>query len=427
MPDLGVDEWLPPETIFVVKEPYIKFTCREQVMMRVDSPSDLVFLHRSNAFLRDTPWYARLPIDFDECKSIANQHFGEGRMLQALEFYDFALERRPDDPVINLNKSAVFLRLGRFFEAHQAVERAIADESSIVNTDSRLKQKALFRLGQAAYGIRDWEKAIQICSELTDDVSRRLLEQSRQRLSEARTGSYDMEGLGKSMGAVVHHDVADFVGDVVIAEIPGKGRGLRTTRDIPAGTLLLASKAFATGSPRKWKPKNVLFLAFHIARNMIVKESTVDLIGNIIYTLRKNPQRTSELYELYAGECPRVELPDGMIDPGSIEAIVDLNAFEIENDFDLEPREKLARDSGLWILPSFINHSCVENAHRWFFGDVMMVRAIRDLRAGEEVLISYCGNRPDIRQHLMTWWKIACDCPGCKVRMKTPPQAAKRR
>jgi hypothetical protein len=236
-----------------------------------------------------------------------------------------------------------------------------------------------------------------------------------------------MEALATSIGRYVHHDVADFVGDVIIAEIPGKGRGLRTTRDIPAGTLLLASKAFATGSPQKWASKSILFLAFYVTRNQIVRGADVDLVGNIICTLRKNPQRTSEFYQLYAGESSRVELPDGMIDPGTIERIVDLNAFGIENEFDLVPPEKMMKSSGLWILPSFLNHSCVPNAHRCFYGDVMMVRAIRDLRAGEEVVISYCGDGPEARQDLMSWWKIDCDCPCCNERMKTPRQAAQRR
>jgi tetratricopeptide (TPR) repeat protein len=427
MADIEPDEWLPLATVVVVKEPYLKFLWSGRVMMRVDSPTDLVLLHRSSTFLRNTPWYAPLPIDFDECKKIANQHFGQGHMLQALEFYDFALEHRPDDPLINLNKSAAFLRLGRFFEARQAVERAMADQSSLVNTDPRLKHKALFRLGQAAYGLRDWEKAIQINSQLTDDASRHSLEQSRLRLSEARTGSYDMEALGKSMGLIVYHDVADFVGDVVIAQIPGKGRGLRTTRGVPAGTLLLASKAFATGNPRKWAEKNITLLTFNVSRNETTKAADAHLYVNMIYALRNNPHRTSELYQLYADGFPQVELPDGMIDPGRIKAIIDSNSFAIENEFDRQAQEATMDTSGVWILPSFINHSCVDNARRCFYGDLLMVRAIKDLRAGEEVLISYCPGTAEVRQNRMRWWQINCDCPWCNERVNTPRQAVERR
>jgi hypothetical protein len=56
----------------------------------------------------------------------------------------------------------------------------------------------------------------------------------------------------------------------------------------------------------------------------------------------------------------------------------------------------------------------------------MMVRAERDLQAGEEIVVNYYGNVND-RKPLMRFWQINCDCPWCQERDKTPPQAAQRR
>jgi hypothetical protein len=232
-----------------------------------------------------------------------------------------------------------------------------------------------------------------------------------------------MSILSPTIGSTIIHDVADFMGNVVIADIPGKGRGLLTTTDIPAGTLLLASKAFALGVTIVNVP--TLLLAFDLRRKLITPEAEYRLIGEVIRTLHNAPQRTSELYQLDAGELPRIDLADGIIDPGRIEAIVSANCFGISMPFDSRPENMSS--AGLWILPSFINHSCAANALRVFYGDVMMIRATQDLRAGEEIVISYRGCDPERRKILKEKWGIECDCAWCKEEKTTPPGALQRR
>jgi hypothetical protein len=56
----------------------------------------------------------------------------------------------------------------------------------------------------------------------------------------------------------------------------------------------------------------------------------------------------------------------------------------------------------------------------------MMIRAERDLQAGEEIVMSYCAS-PDSREILMKNWQIDCGCPWCQQRKRTPHQTAKRR
>ena len=45
--------------------------------------------------------------------------------------------------------------------------------------------------------------------------------------------------------------------------------------------------------------------------------------------------------------------------------------------------------SGLWLLPSFMNHSCRPNVQRVIAHDRLFLRAGRDLRAGDELFDSY--------------------------------------
>jgi SET domain-containing protein len=67
-----------------------------------------------------------------------------------------------------------------------------------------------------------------------------------------------------------------------------------------------------------------------------------------------------------------------------------------------------------------INHSCQPNADFHFSGQEssIVVRALRDIAAGEEVCISYCGLEPLVndkvnRQKELRSWFDVCACVVC--------------
>lgn len=158
--------------------------------------------------------------------------------------------------------------------------------------------------------------------------------------------------------------MADFVGPVMIRDRPGKGQGLSVTSNVPEGTLLLASKVFAVSSPDK---ESSVPVVFDFSRRLILTKSESCFIPEAIRTIRLNPQRTSQLYQLYAGDHPPIVLPDGIIDPGRINEIVTLNSFQAGNEGELgvgDPAE--CKYGRLWILPSLVNHRYVENVIRIF-------------------------------------------------------------
>ncbi|MCO5555897.1 hypothetical protein L7F22_009441 [Adiantum nelumboides] len=55
----------------------------------------------------------------------------------------------------------------------------------------------------------------------------------------------------------------------------------------------------------------------------------------------------------------------------------------------LADSEPATQVNGLWLLPSFINHSCTPNASRLFVGKAMLILAATDIQANEEITISY--------------------------------------
>jgi hypothetical protein len=135
------------------------------------------------------------------------------------------------------------------------------------------------------------------------------------------------------------------------------------TEDVKAGTLLMASKAYATGSsgPQDRHPLSFNFLADGVKRPDFT--STGVCIHAIVRELRRNPQTASELYALYAGDEGEVGdgLPaGGVIDVGRIQRICHYNAFGSGSLPGRDsPWRKSASTTELWLMPSFLNHSCL--------------------------------------------------------------------
>ena len=79
----------------------------------------------------------------------------------------------------------------------------------------------------------------------------------------------------------------------------------------------------------------------------------------------------------------------------------------------------MAPRTGRWVLPtfSFLSHSCVSNS-RFFItsSGQVSVRAQVDIRAGDEVTISYLPPQPGNivrRRTIRDLWHFTCSCPRC--------------
>ncbi|TRY71909.1 hypothetical protein TCAL_00173 [Tigriopus californicus] len=88
--------------------------------------------------------------------------------------------------------------------------------------------------------------------------------------------------------------------------------------------------------------------------------------------------------------------------------------------------------SGLFLLQSLCNHSCVPNAQIEFpFNNhVLMVKAIRPIQAGEEILISYLDDhqlersRHSRRAILSQNYLFSCSCPKCQSQADDPDETS---
>ena len=252
-----------------------------------------------------------------------------------------------------------------------------------------------------------------------------------------------------------HLDCATFVGPVEIKHTEHKGRGLFTTSPVKAGDLLLCEKAFSHAYSDVANPE--LYVPYHLETKRFSMGLQVALINSIVQKVFHNPSQAEVIRSLHHGsyKSTDVQKVDSMPVVDSlvklslqiqfscrfmltfflsflVDKIVSSNAFEspvsclesykksrggsVEN---FREEDNTYQSDGLWPQASYINHSCNSNAFRAFIGDVMIVRATRDLVQGAEISFWYFNPSrlgTTELQKMFRNWDFECDCAICGER-----------
>ena len=139
-----------------------------------------------------------------------------------------------------------------------------------------------------------------------------------------------------------------------------------------------------------------------------------------LYDTRRGPLPTESMERLPL-EHPLKSTVD--IDVARIEAVTSLNAFGTNKGFGIARKDPDVEEKGqdmtvLYEIPSYCNHSCIPSANKTIAGDVMVLRAARAIKAGEEVTLSYVSADSSLTvrtEMLKKKWKFSCDCVLCKA------------
>ncbi|KAH8784313.1 hypothetical protein BGZ57DRAFT_925311 [Hyaloscypha finlandica] len=285
-----------------------------------------------------------------------------------------------------------------------------------------LDGKACLRAGIAAYQSGDFKEAKHLFEE-----QQRLLpgekegitkmRKTEQRLKEQETGCYDFKKLKATLllpsssrhGTRV--DAANFTRNVEISSSPGKGRGLFATRDMEAGEVIMAEKSFCIVWANEEEALTSMTYDFRDDR---IRVFPAGLCKAVVRRLIDNPSQVSKFLDLYGdyrgtkskGQSGR----DG--DWGKAIDVFQVHDVVARNAFGPDPR---SASTGLWILASYINHSCLPNSEKEYVGDLMLLRATRSIASGEEILHAYdLSSDYDARvEALMRTWGVSCDCKLC--------------
>jgi hypothetical protein len=223
---------------------------------------------------------------------------------------------------------------------------------------------------------------------------------------------------------------------VKIEESPGRGRGVFATREMKLNEIILCEKAFCVVRGHEME---ALTAITYDARDDRIRLFPAGLCKSIIQKLLNNPSQVNKVIELYGhyqgiGKQFVMEHSDPVIDIFQVHDIVARNAFgsgpaHFKGRSLVEGEDVSSASTGLWIMASYANHSCIPNAKIAYVGDLMVMCATRPIGAGEEITHSYDNSSDyDTRTAaLMNTWGFRCTCALCIAENADGPSIRKKR
>ncbi|TVY65370.1 Protein unc-45-like protein A [Fusarium oxysporum f. sp. cubense] len=403
-------EILSPNMVCILKEPFFKCATDGTYSLRVDHPSDIIRLGGADDRI-PSHWRPSMVISDENSTDIrkqGNDAVQAKKWAEALRLYSLAIQAGQtfeERQLAFLNRSFANLNLDRPKQALLDAEKA---------TDPAMpSEKSLFRKARALYELGDYQQSLEMLEKLTQSFPENKTassekDQINERLNEQRTGEYKFKQMYKQAEkSPPFIDCATFSAPVEIRESPGRGKGLFTTKAVSAGELLLCEKVFSysfAGDEQSTKQTKILMnLA---TKRMVVGGQALDsfLVEKIASLNGFGAPRTSRESFLQATSSSR-DMTGG-------------------KDFKYTT-------SGIWLLASRINHSCVGNCRRSFIGDMHIVRATRDLLADTELFFCYRLPVPfesyQEAQKGFNNWGFTCDCGLCLCKKATSRSVFQRR
>lgn len=291
------------------------------------------------------------------------------------------------------------------------------------------KGKILLELGQYAQALECFRKVKSLSNAGTNETVQGLLEKCQNLEVISRTGLVDLSGWVRSGFAGKVPELAEFLGPLEVRKSGHVGRGLFLTKNVDAGSILIITKAVATG-------RGILSNKSDETGQMVMWKNFVDKILSSVERCKKNLHLISKLTN---GESDvELEVPDmGLFRPdlGLFTSDKETNEVDVSHVLKVLDINTLTEESvsakvlglnsgcravGLWILPSFVNHSCNPNARRVHVGDWLILHASRDIKAGEEVTFAYFDVLRPLtdRKESVKSWGFECKCDRCRFEEK---------
>lgn len=452
--NIHVNGTIPKDAIFAVKEPYYTLTIDGRVIIRIDHPSDLVRLQSDSNLVPSSMLSAPVPCpSAAEMKELGNAAFKRRDWQTAEEYYSTALGLKQHDDdlrrTLHRNRSMARLNLGYHEKAVQDALAAIIRGDQLSDEEKAMNWKSFFRAGRAEYELGDFDSAehyfsMGLGSSPNNKELLCHLRRTEERVKEQQTGEYDFAAMSKS--ATKDHTVLDhasFLGNTKVAPAGDRGQGLFATKNLAPGDIIMVEKAFHVIFKRA-NPKDIYIIADIEAQCSYQAKHTERIYG-MINKLIHNPKQARKYMDLYDGgqfENKDVKFVDGMaaVDTFRAMAISKLNSFACPGIKSAPSTDPSAQDqepeggadpraSGVWLRASRANHSCVPNGDRSFIGDMMILRATREIKAGEEIRLSYLN--PDHpypkRKAGLAAYGFECDCPLCQSERLIPAQVLDKR
>ncbi|KAF2181585.1 hypothetical protein K469DRAFT_740787 [Zopfia rhizophila CBS 207.26] len=427
--DTMVDPIIPESSILAIKQPCWSILVDGGVHIRVDHPSDLVILDGDEGTVPET-WQKEVKCEEDkstkEWKREGDMCFLKKRFRRALVCYNNGLHALDDSPSTNTataidlhrKKCGVNIVLLRLDDAAKDLAEAISLSNSSFQPSA----------------VEEWlhNGSIDDPLQISPSIPKPLLELSSRIKFDLgiyqSAPHYDLPLLTNYVGPLsLHLDAPNYICDTEIRQTANHGRGVFSKKEFKAGELIAVEKAFVL--PGYFiQDRGSDCLLYNLGNETAAQRPGALLFRELVQKLRWNGSLRGQFFELDAGDYDKDysvgekngHAEDGVVDVFQIEAIRQRNCFSVPTrSIDLlneQYNRHQEMRNGFWNHASYINHSCIPNSVRTFIGDIHLLRATRDIKAGEEITHQYISPEVDIlerQEKYMGTWGFECDCPLC--------------
>ncbi|KAL4541505.1 hypothetical protein Ndes2437B_g05864 [Nannochloris sp. 'desiccata'] len=441
----AADRVFPEGARLAIKEPYLKQFNDGSLGVRVDSPSDVVFLKSTkkndgSSAGSDVP--SSGDGDVAALRAQAGDLYKKKDYTAALDLYNQCVSLEPTNATHFSNIAAVHFATENWELAYKAASCAYVLDAGNV--------KAAYRKAKSMQKLRCYAGAALVLQGAPADAAiTAALKEAKVLAAQAANASFDLLGIYTGN---VKSEVADYVGPVKIFNSP-TGRGLCVTKEVLPGELLFVENPLVSSSTSK--PS----LNINTSKRLKNTESHTELISKLYNQCSTSAVFSRRVKVLYDGRTPlwelttpemhnlicpfeteadlnKVLLSKAKIAPPSIKSLAGIaseNTLGQRGDtvvedtmFGPKSKEKSTKidESSLYVLTSIINHSCVSNASLLALPcGAIVVRAAVELKPGDKVFIQYIDVAKPLkkrRKMLKSGWGFKCKCPRCVAEVKLP-------
>ncbi|KAF2845050.1 hypothetical protein T440DRAFT_545688 [Plenodomus tracheiphilus IPT5] len=427
-------------TVMILKEPFFKLMASGEYGLRVDHLADVVEIGDYDP-RRPIRWRPRVLDEERTVESLkldGNEAVSDRNYWRAIQLYTAALLQCPtvhETQIVKRNRALALLKTGQF--------DAVLSDVNYPDFGAHPSDKAMFRAAEALYELRRYDEAHKVLELLVSSFpsnarAQEVLKRVRSRCGEQSSGNYNFKRLQEQAQKLrpprLEH--ATYVGPVEVRQAAGKGRGLFLTQGVRTGDLLVCEKAFSyawVDDRDQGSSTSSLLLSIDTGRGFAGGQA--DLISTIVQTIHRNPSLGNDFRALHHGDYESVKTftvdDTPIVDTFLVEGIMSYNVFGCPDSSLNTHKDVLANMSkqpayfgscGIWLQASYLNHSCVGNVRRSFIGDMMVVRACRNLAADTELTFAY--HSPDgisfkELQEKLRSWEFTCNCAMCNDARET--------
>ncbi|KAF3911074.1 hypothetical protein AA313_de0204931 [Arthrobotrys entomopaga] len=461
---------ITPGQLMLIKEPQYYVSCDQIPAVRVDHLSDILYVTYDNPHVPEK-WQKKDVHGRNSLPKILT-YDGEIRMRwkrwnQAIDFFNHALRlitaksQAPvpvADPALREAVCEVLkFRVGAYFYAG-FYELSLKDANIILKTS--FNAKAAWYKANILLKNRQLEECRKLILHIMHNASRFKFKECSAMLDQIKThkrhlsGRYNMRHILERCNEGKNElFAADYVTEMRIKNSTVHGKGMIALRDFKAGELVCAAKAFAT----VYGKDNFVTEVKDQNGNFVEKKSGHKLVARVLERMACEPKSAGIICRLASDYTEGTALTDEedniVFDSFYVNEIVEKNAIQHDlvshpfpekcnvidiasfpplDDFTDEEGGQNADDSLLyfqddhgnrdpilktqhsfWIPTSFINHSCLPNASRAIFSNMVFITATTDIPKGTEVFLNYMGDDYNYKgkdRHTLIEEKFGFDC-----------------